>query len=109
MLSRQQVANQLREAAKEIQNLTNEKAVLASENAGLLQKIASLEAEVQKDTSGEENHDTALQKEAGFGFSSREGNSFGSSAEDLPSMGSDLTAEQRLDMILNGESPSDFQ
>jgi len=108
MFSRQQVANQLREAAKEIQNLTNDKAALAAEKAELLQKIASLEEKLQNN-SVDENNNSALQKEAAFGFSHRGENSFGSSADDLPSISKELTAEQRLDMILNGESPSDFE
>jgi len=108
MYTRQEVANKLRAAATEIQNLTNDKAALAEENTALLAKIASLE-EAQNAPQEEEPLDTALQKEAEYGFSPRGGNGFGSSADDLPMMGSDLTAEQRLDMILNGESPSDFE
>ncbi len=108
MLSRQQVANQLREAATEIQNLTNDKTALQTENAELLQKIASLQEEPNTPPK-EEIPDAALQKEADDGFSFRGGNGFGSSADDLPTMSSDLSAEQKLDMILNGESPSDFE
>lgn len=110
MLSRQQVANRLREAAAEIQSLTDDKARLTAQNSGLLQKVASLEADVEKYQQGGEPIDTALQKEAEYGLSPRGGNSFGSSStEDFPSMSSDLSAEQRLDMILSGESPSDFE
>ncbi len=108
MHTRQEVANQLRAAATEIQNLTNDKATLQSEKAALLAKVASLEAQ-PKTTNIEEMPDTALQKEAAEGFSLRGGNGFGSSADDMPMMSSDLTSEQRMDMILNGESPSDFE
>jgi len=51
---------------------------------------------------------SALQKEAEEGFLFRGGNSFGSLTDEIPGVGADLTPEQRLDMILNGESPSDF-
>jgi len=105
MLSRKEVASQLRKAATEIQKLSDDNAALASENEGLLQKVAGLEAQV---TSSNDDP-TALQKEAEEGFSFRSGNGFGSSADDIPTMSSDLSAEQRLDMILNGESPSDFE
>lgn len=108
MYTRQEVAKQLRAAATEIQNLTNEKAALMADNEELLAKIASLQ-EAQNVPLTEEIPDTALQKEAEYGFSLRGGNGFGSSADDLPMLGSDLTPEQRLDMILNGESPSDFE
>jgi hypothetical protein len=107
MLSRKQVAHQLREAATEIQNLTNDKAALETEKAELLQKIAALEEQTKQPH--KEEFEAALQKEADEGFSFRGGNGFGSSADDLPTMSSDLSAEQRLDMILSGESPSDFE
>ena len=108
MHTRQHVASQLRAAATEIQNLTDAKAIITSERDELLLKVASLEKDQISDPS-DVKHETALQKEAEEGFSFRSGNGFGSSADDLPTMSSDLSAEQRLDMILNGESPSDFE
>ena len=107
MLSRQQVADRVREAAAALQELTQENAALKAQKDELLQKVASLEEAIN--SKKEEETPPALQKEADEGFHFRSGNGFGSSADDIPGMGSDLTPEQRLDMILNGESPSDFE
>ncbi len=104
MVKKETVALKLREAATEIQSLTDKVANLESEKAELLQKIASLEST--------ENHDeaSALQKQADDSFIDRGVARFGSASDEgaIPVFGSDLTPEQRMDMILAGESPSDF-
>ena len=107
MHTRKEVVTKLRDAANALQNLTDENNTLKRNNAELLEKIASLEA----NTSIEDNitAHTALQKEAADGFSLRDENMFGSSISRLPGGNSNLSSEEKLDMILNGESPSDYQ
>jgi outer membrane murein-binding lipoprotein Lpp len=111
MYSKTDVVNKLREAASHIQSLTDEKEALAAENSELLEKIASLEAnkanEVIDDNEGFYT-EPALQKQAGEQFSSRGMGRFGSTEGDVPVFGSELTPEQRLDIILSGELPNDF-
>jgi len=133
MLSKEEVAEKLREAAVEIQRL-------AAENKSLMEKIASLEAgsavgtgdggpysDVPDEGIAEDGHnfarsgagkivhdheaDSALQKEAGsVGFTPRSGFGFGSASEEpVFSVGTELSPEERLDMILRGESPVDFE
>lgn len=104
MYGRKAIADKLRAAATEIQKLANDNSALTTERDALLSKVASLEA----DTKVAPEPKAALQKEAEEGFSFRGGNAFGSTADDIPAMNSDLSSEQRLDLILNGESPSDY-
>jgi hypothetical protein len=107
MYTTKQVVEKLREASTKIQNLANDK-------EALLQKVASLEEELASAVVAqpENNHmvedPSALQKQAAMEFTPRGGSGFGSTTEDLPQLSDDLTAEQRLDMILSGESPSDY-
>ena len=98
MLSRQEVAAKLREAAGEMQKL-------ASENEALKQQVIDLTAASQ--ISSEPEATPALQKQAGFGFDMRGGDSFGETVESTPAFSADLSPEQRLDMILAGELPSE--
>jgi len=98
MTSRQEVALSLRQAAAQIKDLSQVNVELEAKNKELLIKVASMENKEDQ---------PALQKEAGsFSFNERSG--FGQVDEGLPVIGTNLTAEQRLEMILNGESPSDY-
>jgi phosphate uptake regulator len=106
MYTVEQVVNKLREASARIQKLSDD-------NEALLQKVASLEAELnassaQIDENGIEVTPSALQKQAAMEFTPRGNSGFGSAADDLPLIDSDLTPEQRLDLILTGESPHDY-
>ena len=107
MHTRKEVVTKLRDAASALQNLTDENNTLKRNNAELLEKIASLEADVS--IADDKIAHTALQKEAANGFSLRDENMFGSSISGLPGGNSNLSSEEKLDMILNGESPSDYQ
>ena len=112
MYSKKDVVLQLRKAASEIQSLTNDNIDLKANNEELLQKIASFESTVNIAAEEEEynnatQEESALQKQAEYTFDGR-GSGFGSTSDDIPIFDSELSAEQRLDMILSGESLSDF-
>ena len=104
MLSKKEVAAQLRAASTQLQKLASENSDLTIERDALLLKVAELSTPADE----KETTEVALQKEATETFSFRGGNGFGSQADDLPIMSSDMSAEQRLDLILSGESPGDY-
>jgi len=113
MPSKKEVVTALREAAAEIGNLKNENAALAEKNKTLMEKIASLEektTQVGNEFSPNEiEHDSALQKKAeqdGFQFRS---SGFGQTA-DIPGVDdySHLSPDERMDLILSGESVIEY-
>lgn len=129
MHSREFVAQKLREASHTIQGLSEENQSLIAQNNELLEKVAELQGRVSHQDStaghsievgdtfpvnqldGEAPIDTAetigLQKEAGFSFRDHPRPGFGEPSDENI-FKSNLSVEEKMELILNGESTTDY-